>query len=44
MREKAGVTPHPWGMPGEEHKVIEVAVFQGASGPSETDIRGERDN
>lgn len=39
---KPEVTVSPWGVPGEEHKIIMAPVFKGTAGPSEADIRGER--
>jgi hypothetical protein len=30
----------PWGVPGEEHKLIVAPVFKGPSGPTQDDIRG----
>jgi len=32
----------PWGVPGEEHKIIVAPVFKDTSGPTQADIRGER--
>lgn len=31
----------PWGVPGEEHKLIVAPVFRGTAGPTQADIRGE---
>jgi len=42
MTKKPEVTVSPWGVPGEEHKIIMAPVFKGTAGPSEADIRGER--
>jgi hypothetical protein len=39
---KPEVPVHPWGVPGEEHRVIVAPVFKGTGGPSEADIRGQR--
>lgn len=32
----------PWGVPGEEHKIIMAPVFKGTPGPTQADIGGER--
>jgi hypothetical protein len=42
MTKKPEVSMTPWGVPGEEDKVIMAPVFKGTPGPSEADIRGER--
>jgi hypothetical protein len=36
------VTPAPWGVPGEEHKVIVAPIVKGAGMPTAADIQGQR--
>jgi hypothetical protein len=36
------VTVSPWGVPGEEHKIIMAPVFKGTAGPTDADIRGQQ--
>jgi len=35
------ISVHPWGVPGEEHKIIVAPVFKGTAGPTDADIRGQ---
>jgi hypothetical protein len=35
-------TLDPWGVPGEEHKIVVAPIFKGTQGPSEKDLRGQR--
>jgi len=36
------VTVSPWGVPGEEHKIIVAPVLKGTAGPTDADIRGQQ--
>jgi hypothetical protein len=42
VTKKPDVTVSPWGVPGEEHKVIMAPVLKGSAGPTEADIRGQQ--
>jgi hypothetical protein len=42
VTKKPEVTVSPWGVPGEEHKIIMAPVLKGTAGPTEADIRGQR--
>src|SRR5579862_7377517 len=36
------ITTHPWGVPGEEHKLIVVPLMKGAARPGAADISGQQ--
>lgn len=41
VTQKPQVTLSPWGVPGEEHKIVVAPVFKGNAPPSPADIRGQ---
>jgi Methylamine utilization protein MauJ len=42
VTKKPEVVVSPWGVPGEEHKIIVAPIFKGTPGPTQADIRGQR--
>jgi hypothetical protein len=41
VTKKPEVTVTPWGVPGEEHKIIVAPVFKGTAGPTQAEIAGQ---
>lgn len=42
VTKNTNVSVNPWGVPGEEHKIIMAPVFKGTAGPTDADIRGQQ--
>lgn len=40
--QRPKVSVHPWGVPGEEHRVIVAPILKGFSRPTPADLRGAR--
>lgn len=42
VTKKPEVSVSPWGVPGEEHKIIVAPILKGAAPPTAADIQGQR--
>jgi hypothetical protein len=42
VTKKPEATLHPWGVPGEEHKIIVAPVFKDGASPTQADIAGRK--